>query len=402
MTLYMYMYCMYTSIHVQCTCILLSCTCILLCSPSILVFTILYTLNAFCTLTLLLSPQLPSERLDGSDPALPPYSLSSFTSFPVSDPPLSSLATLDLPSLPPPSSSYTSSISSLDLPPFASSQPSEPQHQTPTGHQFYAPRLSHPPTVTSTPFPISSLSANQFQQPIQMLNSLQPSVSLPPPLPPFSTPSHPPPSHLPFSTSSHPPSSHLPFSTPALPPSRFPPSNFCGANRGTPPSINTNYTGLHSGTLVGDGMGKSPVVSTADYPLASGMKFEDGIGGRRRTSSISGPPLDDQGEQSSSTCMYMYNVHVCTCTIHIVYHIHVYMYMYMYMCIYSTAHAEPKCESHALNSRGLEWSVTRVFARHGRVLVRNELTLRTRGRGCNARRLHVERAVTDARLFCSA
>ena len=75
---------------------------------------------------------------------------------------------------------------------------------------------------------------------------------------------------------------------------------------------------------------------------------------------------------------------------------------------YSTAHAEPKRESldtresRALDSRALEQSVTRVFAQHGRVLVCNELTLRTRECGCNAHRLHVERAVTDARLFCRA
>ena len=36
--------------------------------------------------------------------------------------------------------------------------------------------------------------------------------------------------------------------------------------------------------------------------------------------------------------------------------------------------------------------------RSSTVLVRNELTLRTRGRGCNVGRLHVERAVTDVRL----
>ena len=138
--------------------------------------------------------QLPSEKLEScSDLSLPPYPLPPYSN-PLEDPSLQPFPSLP-PSLPH-SSLTTSQPHPLDLSPFTSQQQQQQRHpsnhQTPNPHSLIVPRLSHPPTVTSSQFPISSLSPDQFQQPIQMLNSLQTSnvtPSLPAGPSPFATPS---------------------------------------------------------------------------------------------------------------------------------------------------------------------------------------------------------------------
>lgn len=224
---------------------------------------------------------------------LPPYSLPNYT-FPLEDTPLQPFPSLSdiRPSIPhstthTPSQSHT--INPLNLSPYTSSQQQHPpptNHQTPNPHSLIAPRLSHPPTVTSTQFPISSLSPDQFQQPIQILNSLNTSAITPSLPPPHTGPSHfVTPSLPPFSTHSH-----TPYTT-NVPQSHLSQSDF--NDRGMSLPISTNYTlaGLDNPNSYSDGFGKPHVVSGIDY--SSVIKVE-GSGSKRRSSS-SGPPLNDQG-----------------------------------------------------------------------------------------------------------
>ena len=46
--------------------------------------------------------------------------------------------------------------------------------------------------------------------------------------------------------------------------------------------------------LAGGAMGKPPVISSSDYSRP-GVKVEGSGGGRKRSVSTSGPPLDDEG-----------------------------------------------------------------------------------------------------------
>ncbi|CAI8036655.1 hypothetical protein GBAR_LOCUS20519 [Geodia barretti] len=224
--------------------------------------------------------KLPSERLDSM--TFPPsYPLSSY-GFPLEDLPSFPDVSTTLPHSS--STSFTPSHPPTNLSPFSALPPAAPtsHHQTHSSH--VVPRLSHPPSITSSPFPLSSqLSADHFQQPIQLLQSVSPSQFPPPSQPPFST-SHYPlpiPSHALFSTPSHPP-----YPTPQPHHQR---SNFGGGRDvlGIPPPITTNYPmmGLNQ-------VGKPPVVTSVDYPRTP-VKMEGG-GGRKRSLSTTGPPLDDQ------------------------------------------------------------------------------------------------------------
>ena len=244
------------------------------------------------------SLQLPKDKLQSSDLSLPFYSPSTYT-FRAEDPPLPSFPSIDVtPALhhSSTSSSFTASINPLDLPLYTS--PQQPPSNNPRSHQthpFLTSRLSHPPPVTSSPYPISSLTPDQFQRPVQMLNSLHSSSSF---LPPPSQPSLPS-----FSSASLPPFSTIPHG---------PQSNFSNIEGG-PLAVSSNYSlsaPQSRPDLKNNGAGTPPVISSKDGAFKSVVKVESGgNGGRRRMSSSSGPPLDDQGQLGSGiifyTCIHM-------------------------------------------------------------------------------------------------
>ena len=258
----------------------------------------LYVLSPLCALHLSLpslsslslslsfpsSLQLPKDKLESSDLSLPFYSPSTYT-FRAEDPPLPSFPSIDVtPALhhSSTSSGFTAPINPLDLPLYTS--PQQPPTNNPRSHQthpFLTSRLSHPPPVTSSPYPISSLTPDQFQRPVQMLNSLHSSSFLPPP------------SQSSFSSASLPPFSTIP------PPHHGPQSSFSNIDGG-PLAVSSNYTlsaPQSQSDLTSDGVGSSPVVSSNGGAFKSVVKVEPGVsGGRRRMSSSSGPPLDDQGQ----------------------------------------------------------------------------------------------------------